>query len=93
MLNSQLLMVGFINYQDVVNSGASMIDVGTKMNNGETYKENDFLYGIVFEPLHIETEFDKFMGAGEYRKHCELLDRIFYYSLKKEQILSESVKK
>lgn len=83
---------GFINYQKIVNSGYGIFDITTKMENGESYKANDFLYGILFDPLHIEQEFDKFMGQGYYRVFCEYLDRLFITFLEKQKIPSEEVK-
>ena len=84
---------GFINYQNAVDNGMSILDGTTKMKNGETYKINNFLYGIVFDPLHIEAEFDKFMGEGYYRTFCEYLDRLFYISLTKRKLPSDKVKR
>ena len=84
---------GFINYQNAVDNGMSIFNGTTKMKNGETYKINDFLYGIVFDPLHIEAEFDKFMGEGYYRTFCEYLDRLFYLSLTKQKLPSAEVKR
>lgn len=84
---------GFINYQNAVDNGMSIFNGTTKMKNGETYKINDFLYGIVFDPLHIEAEFDKFMGEGYYRTFCEYLDRLFYLSLTKQKLPSDEVKR
>lgn len=83
---------GFVNYQKIVNSGYGIFDVTTKMDNGESYKANDFLYGILFDPLHIEEEFDKFMGQGYYRVFCEYLDRLFVTFLEKQELPSEEVK-
>lgn len=83
---------GFINYQNLFDNGVGIFDGNTKMKNGETYKINDFLYGIVFDPLHIEKEFDKFMGEGYYREFCKYLDRLFYFSLTKQQLPSDEVK-
>lgn len=84
---------GFINYQNLVNSGYGIFDVTTKMNNGESYKANDFLYGILFDPLHIEQEFDKFMGQGSYRTFCEYLDRLFLTFLENQEIPSDEIKR
>jgi len=84
---------GFINYQNIVNSGYGIFDIKTKMKNGEILMANDFLYGIVYDHLHIEEEFDKFMGQGYYRTFCEFLDRLFIMSLKRQQLPSEEVKR
>lgn len=84
---------GFANYQNIINQGFSMFNGRTTMENGESYKINDFLYGIVFDPLHIEEAFDKFMGEGSYRTFSKYLDRLFVMSLKGQKLPSEEVKK
>ena len=62
------------------------------MKKGEIHRENDFLYGIVYDPLHIEEEFDKFMGKGHYRTFCEYLDRLFVSSLSNQKLPSDKAK-
>lgn len=81
------------NYDSVVKSGYGIFDVKTKLKNGETHRANDFLYGIVYDPLHIEEEFDKFMGNGYYRTFCEYLDRLFRLSLSNQKLPSDEVKR
>lgn len=84
---------GFVNYQDIVNMGGSMFDVKTTMHNGSSKKANDFLYGIVFDQLHIEEKFDKIMGGGSYKIFCEYLDRLFIMSLSEQKLPSNEVKR
>ncbi len=79
---------GFIDYDEIANQKYSIFDVNTKMRNGEVRKANDFMYGILFNPLHIEEEFDKFVGLGTYRTFSELLDTAFLT----KQLSSELVK-
>ena len=83
---------GFINYQNIVNSGHGIFDITTRMKNGELYRANDFLYGILFDQLHIQREFDRFMGEGSYRTFCEYLDDLFHRSLGNHRIESDEVK-
>ncbi len=84
---------GFINYQNAVDKGLSIFDGTTTMANGDTYKINDFLYGIVFDQLHIEEEFDKFMGSGSYKIFCGYLDSLFTISLSEQKLPSSEVKR
>jgi len=65
------------NYSNISKSGEGIFDVETIMENGKSYKANDFLYGIVFDQLYIGRQFDKFMGKGYYRLLCHFLDRMF----------------
>jgi len=55
-------------------------------------KQTIFLYGIVFDPLHTDQEYDRFMGPGSYRVFCEYLDRLFLAFVKSQQIPPEEVK-
>ena len=84
---------GNVNYQNVINNGGDIFSLVTEMNNGERYRANDFLYGILFDPLHIESKFDKFMGQGAYRIFCEYLDRLFMSCKRKQDIPSEEIKR
>lgn len=83
---------GAVNYQNVINHGGGIFEIRTRMNNGELYRANDFLYGILFDPLHIEEEFDKFMGNGAYKIFCEYLDQLFDSSIQGQKIPSDAVK-
>lgn len=81
------------NYDGVVKSEYGIFDVKTKLKNGEMHQANDFLYGIVYDPLHIEEEFDKIMGNSSYRIFCEYLDRLFKLSLNNQKLPSDGVKR
>ena len=80
-------------YDSAVRSGYGIFDAKTELKNGEQRRANDFLYGIVYDPLHIEEEFDKYMGDGYYRTFCEYLDRLFISSLSNQTLSSDDVKK
>lgn len=66
--------VGRINYGEMVNDGKGIFDSTCTMKNGTKRKANDFLYGILFNPVRIQREFDKYMGVGEYQKFCNSVD-------------------
>lgn len=68
---------GYISYQDLVNEGYSVFYSKVKNDNGTTAYLNDYLYGIVSDPLHIEKSYDKFMGKGSYEQLCTLMDSVF----------------
>jgi hypothetical protein len=80
-------------YDDYVKNGYGIFNATTIFKNDETHMVNDFLYGIIYDPLHIEKEFDKYMGDGSYREFCEFLDRLFITSLNNQKISSAEVKK
>ena len=66
-----------INYYQVFKSGKSIFNLSIILNDNHKYKVNDFLYGILFDPLHIENVYNKFMKKDSYRTLCHLLDEIF----------------
>lgn len=86
----------FINnfsYQNLVNNGASMLTANVRLSDGNVVRANDFLYGIMFDPLHIEQIYDFYMGTDSYRKLCEKLDKMFIeFTNGKKQINSNDVK-
>lgn len=64
-----------INYDELSDLNLSIFNTNT------TLKDNDFLYGIIWNPLHIEKEFDKYMGKGFYKTFCDCIDTIYYDKL------------
>ena len=80
------------NYQKIVDMGESIFSLDVEMNDGSTCKANDFLYGIVFDPLHIEQEFDKYMGDDAYRIVCEYLDGLFLEYQRTKKLPADKVK-
>jgi hypothetical protein len=68
---------GFYSFQKVFNDGGGIFTNTTKMKDGAILKSNDFMYGIMCDPLHIEIEFDKYMGQGKYRELSNDLDSAF----------------
>ncbi len=68
---------GYINYQNLIKQGKGIFNIDVVMENGENLKVNDFIYGIMCDPLHIQDSFDKYMGEGGYRLFTKLIDRNF----------------
>ena len=46
----------------------------------------------MFDPLHIEQEFDKYMGDDAYRTVCQFLDGMFLEYQRTKKISPDSVK-
>ena len=86
--------VGFQNftYQQIVDSGDSIFNLNAILADGSEVKANDFLYGIVFDPLHIEKEFDKYMGDDAYRTVCQYLDGMFLEHQRTKHLPADKVK-
>ena len=83
---------GYSNYGSIINSGQSIFNAKTRMKDGNIKYVNDFLYGAVFDQLHIEEEFDKYMGKDSYRQFSESLDIIFYKYINSQKIPSNLIK-
>lgn len=84
---------GDINYQDLSNKGYGIININTEGANHQKLKANDFIYGIMCDPQHIEDEFDKVMGDGYYRVFTEYLDRLFISFQRTGQVPPQEVKR
>lgn len=66
-----------INYQTVVNAGQSICTINAITNAGRKVRANDFLYGMVFNPMEIERKYDFFMGNGAFLELCSRIDKVF----------------
>lgn len=79
---SRLMIAAFsldatISYDELAKSGTGIFDTRTVLADGSSVFTNDFLYGIVFDPMHIEQVYDEVMGAGQYKKLCKSFDALF----------------
>ena len=72
-----------INYDRLSALDLSLFDTGTTTYSGTNIKDNDFLYGIIWNPLHIEEEFNKYMGEDFYKIFCDYIDTIYLNKEKK----------
>ncbi len=69
-------------YQDIVNLGGSIFRGRVKKEGQKkAYLFNDFLYGIMCDPLHIDMVYDTYMGDGAFRDLSSFLDNIFKYQV------------
>lgn len=66
-----------IDYDRLIEEGRGIFDVRTTLHDGSSSFANDFLYGIVFDPMHIEEVYDGVMGEGKYQELCEKVDNLF----------------
>ena len=84
---------GSVKYQQIVNNGDSIFNAKTKMSDNKTVRYvNDYLYGTVFDPLHIDMEYDKFMGVGKYGEISEKLDLALHKAQKGTMISKNLIK-
>jgi len=66
-----------VNYQTVADYGQSICTINAITNTGRKVRANDFLYGMVFNPMEIERKYDFFMGRGAYIDLCSRIDAVF----------------
>lgn len=82
-----------INYHYWTQRGEPMDTMLTRRQDGSIMYANDFLYGMMYDPIHIMTEYDKYMGEGAYLEFLELTDKIYDQALDpKKRIDSNLVK-
>lgn len=84
---------GNINYSDLIEQGQSIVDAKIRTDKGKTLMANDFIYGMMCNPMHVEEEFDKFMGDDTYRIFNEYLDRMFLAFKSQRKIPPEEAKR
>ncbi len=89
---TQLAIVAFsnksdINYLENINNNQCIFD----LREGDYYV-NDFLYGILFNPLYIGEKYDKYMGDDGYLELCHSLDKIFTIYVKKNKLDKDKIK-
>lgn len=82
-----------INYDELSDMNLGIFDTNTTMHDNTILKDNDFLYGIIWNPLHIEKEFDKYMGEGFYKIFCDYIDTIYYNELIEDKKITKKEKK
>ena len=84
----------YIKYQELIDNGIGILNIKTENKNNEKVFANDFIYGIICDPMHIEREYDKYVGAGEYKKLATSIDLMFNKYLKGDQnhMMPETVK-
>lgn len=80
------------NYQSYVDAGYGIFTLTNKLGDGSVVRGNDFLYGIVFDPMHIEKEFDKYMGDDAWRTVCHAIDSWFINYQRTGELPAKNVK-
>lgn len=66
-----------VDYHYWIQQGKAIDDMRTRKSNGAIMYVNDFLYGMMYDPIHIMEEYDKYMGEGEYLKLLKITDTIY----------------
>ena len=80
-----------VNYDYAFKTSKELLNAKSYVSNEEKLWANDFLYGILYDPTHIERVFDRYMGEGQYKKLCLDLDNAFECAINGEQIPRELI--
>ncbi|MBR3116450.1 MAG: hypothetical protein IKF36_01065 [Bacilli bacterium] len=75
-----------VNYDVAYENNKELFNAKSYVSNEEKLWANDFLYGIMYDPTHIERVFDRYMGEGSYKKLCIDLDKAFEFAINGEEI-------
>ena len=70
-----------VDYHYWIQQGEAIDDMRTRKSNGTIMYVNDFLYGMMYDPIHIMEEYDKYMGEGEYLNLLKITDTIYEQGL------------
>lgn len=80
-----------VNYDIAYENGRELFNAKSYVSNEDKLWANDFLYGILYDPTHIERVFDRYMGEGSYKKVCLDLDKAFELAINGEKIPKELI--
>lgn len=95
---TQLMIASFanepdINYHKWIQEGHSMEGLVSVRKNGKRLYANDFLYGMMYDPIHIMEEYDMHMGDGAYIELLKMTDLIYEKCLESDRIDTQLMKK
>lgn len=82
-----------INYHYWIQRGESIDDMKTKRQNGSIIYVNDFLYGMMYDPIYIMEEYDKYMGEGEYLNLLKTTDIVYEQGLALDKTIDSNLVK
>jgi len=66
-----------INYHYWIQRGEPIDTIKCRRLDGSIMYANDFLYGMMYDPIHIMEEYDKYMGEGAYLELLKSSDKIY----------------
>ena len=81
-------------YSNINNIVDTKINLMT--NKGYLYQSvpvNDFLYGLIYDGLYTEKQFDKYSSNGTYKLLCEKLDDLFNDVMNNDKLLDTTIVK
>ena len=82
-----------VDYHYWIQQGESIDDMRTRRTDGTIMYVNDFLYGMMYDPIHIMEEYDKYMGEGEYINLLKTTDAIYEQGLAPDKKIDSNLVK
>ena len=78
------------------NLNKSIIDtkINLRTNKGYLYQTvpiNDFLYGLIYDGLYTEKQFDKYSSVGTYKLLCDRLDDLFNDVINNDKLIDNNI--
>ena len=68
--------------------------INLRTNKGYLYQTvpiNDFLYGLIYDGLYTEKQFDKYSSSGTYKLLCEQLDDLFNNVINNDKLIDNTI--
>lgn len=82
-----------ISYKNLIDSGIGIYDYKVKKTNGKDVMANDFLYGIMCDPFHIESEWNRCMSDEvSYQDLTEFIDTVYKSGVLQEKLPEANIK-
>lgn len=82
-----------VSYKKLIDSGIGIYDYKVKKTNGKDVMANDFLYGIMCDPFHIESEWNKCMSDKiSYQDLTEFVDAVYKSGVLQEKLPEANIK-
>ena len=70
--------------------------INLRTNKGYLYQTvpvNDFLYGLIYDGLYTEKQFDKYSSGGTYKLLCEKIDDLFNDVINNDKLIDNNIVK
>lgn len=74
-----------VKYQKLFADKTSIGKAKIKTKKDTLLYANDLVYGVMYNPYHIQEEFDKYMGNGAYKKFAKKQDHLLDHYLTNDQ--------
>lgn len=79
-------------YERILDANLGIANIPYITHNGKKMQVNDFLYGMLCDPIHIQMEYDKIMGDGKYEELSDILDSLYEAHMQNRRLDSSKVK-